>query len=147
MGDNKKCAICLGPIEMGQGHAIVTLECSHSFHSTCIGNSGVTYDSYLCPVCQAEWNDILPSTFPNSNTIINSGSSQIRSIKFLNPRSQFTVVLCMSQNQCDFLMMNCCLWSLVIHLLTCRLSELRSFRSGSLYLPWNLFLNLLFLLK
>lgn len=62
-------------MEKGQGQAVVTLECAHSFNSSCIGNSGVTYDNYLCPICPPEFNDILPSTVPNSNTIINGGSS------------------------------------------------------------------------
>ncbi|XP_073285177.1 E3 ubiquitin-protein ligase WAV3-like [Primulina huaijiensis] len=57
-------------MERGKGQAVVTLECAHSFHSSCVGNSGVTYDNYLCPVCPAEWNDV-----PNSNTITDSNSS------------------------------------------------------------------------
>ncbi|XP_073024495.1 E3 ubiquitin-protein ligase WAV3-like [Primulina eburnea] len=45
-------------------------ECAHSFHSSCVGNSGVACDNYLCPVCLAEWNDV-----PNSNTVTDSNSS------------------------------------------------------------------------
>ncbi|KAL3838252.1 hypothetical protein ACJIZ3_022843 [Penstemon smallii] len=51
------CAICLGSVETGQGQAIFTAECSHSFHFGCIQNN-VTQGNYICPVCRAKWNDV-----------------------------------------------------------------------------------------
>ncbi|KAL0298991.1 UNVERIFIED_CONTAM: E3 ubiquitin-protein ligase WAV3 [Sesamum radiatum] len=66
------CAICLGSVETGQGQAIFTAECSHSFHFACIGNS-VTHGNHLCPVCRARWKD-LPFVMPNFNPNANNSS-------------------------------------------------------------------------
>ncbi|KAL7109660.1 hypothetical protein ACP275_06G188100 [Erythranthe tilingii] len=55
--DKKICAICLGSVETGQGQAIFTAECSHSFHFTCIGKS-VTHGNHLCPICRATWHNL-----------------------------------------------------------------------------------------
>ncbi|KAI3473396.1 hypothetical protein Pfo_031425 [Paulownia fortunei] len=51
----KTCAICLGSVETGQGQAIFTAECFHSFHFGFIGNT-VTHGNYICPVCHATLN-------------------------------------------------------------------------------------------
>lgn len=58
----KTCAICLGSLETGQGQAIFTAECSHSFHFGCISNS-VSHGNLLCPICRATWKD-LPFLMP-----------------------------------------------------------------------------------
>ncbi|GFQ04464.1 uncharacterized protein sll0103 [Phtheirospermum japonicum] len=65
----KACAICLGNVRNGQGQAIFTAECSHSFHFSCIANS-VRHGHYLCPICRCKWKEIpfqMPTT-PNNNT-------------------------------------------------------------------------------
>ncbi|PIN24430.1 hypothetical protein CDL12_02834 [Handroanthus impetiginosus] len=67
--ENKTCAICLGNMETGQGQAIFTAECSHSFHFGCI-SINIQHGNYLCPICRAAWND-LPFVIPNSNAIAN----------------------------------------------------------------------------
>lgn len=41
----------------GQGHAIFTAECSHSFHYSCI-TSNVKHGNRICPVCRAKWKEI-----------------------------------------------------------------------------------------
>ncbi|KAG8380579.1 hypothetical protein BUALT_Bualt06G0030200 [Buddleja alternifolia] len=69
----KTCAICLGSVETGQGQAIFTAECSHSFHFGCITDS-ISHGNYLCPVCRAKWNH-LPFIFPNFNTNVNNNST------------------------------------------------------------------------
>ncbi|KAI8524056.1 hypothetical protein RHMOL_Rhmol13G0119500 [Rhododendron molle] len=51
------CAICLTTMKPGQGHAIFTAECSHSFHFHCI-TSNVSHGNQSCPVCRAEWKEI-----------------------------------------------------------------------------------------
>ncbi|KAK7272162.1 hypothetical protein RJT34_28593 [Clitoria ternatea] len=51
------CAICLNTMKPGQGHAIFTAECSHSFHFQCI-TSNVKYGNQICPVCRAKWKEI-----------------------------------------------------------------------------------------
>ncbi|XP_022873551.1 uncharacterized protein LOC111392433 isoform X2 [Olea europaea var. sylvestris] len=59
----KTCAICLGNVKAGQGQAIFTAECSHTFHFRCIANS-VRHGNYLCPICRSKWKEI-PFQLPN----------------------------------------------------------------------------------
>ncbi|MED6158034.1 hypothetical protein PIB30_028962 [Stylosanthes scabra] len=51
------CAICLNTMKPGQGHAIFTAECCHSFHFHCI-TSNVKHGNQICPVCRAKWKEI-----------------------------------------------------------------------------------------
>ncbi|KAJ6432874.1 hypothetical protein OIU84_019998 [Salix udensis] len=44
-------------MKQGDGHAIFTAECSHSFHFHCI-SSNVKHGNQLCPVCRAKWKEI-----------------------------------------------------------------------------------------
>ncbi|CAL9244399.1 unnamed protein product [Arabidopsis halleri] len=60
----KTCAICLTAMKAGQGHAIFTAECSHSFHFQCI-TTNVKHGNQICPVCRAKWNEI-PLQSPNA---------------------------------------------------------------------------------
>ncbi|XP_059625017.1 E3 ubiquitin-protein ligase WAV3-like [Cornus florida] len=53
----KTCAICLTRVKPGQGQAIFTAECSHSFHFSCIASS-VKHGNHLCPICRSKWKDI-----------------------------------------------------------------------------------------
>ncbi|KAJ6819363.1 uncharacterized protein M6B38_402790 [Iris pallida] len=53
----RTCAICLGVMKAGQGHAIFTAECSHTFHFHCIA-SNVKHGNQVCPVCRAKWKEI-----------------------------------------------------------------------------------------
>lgn len=53
----KICAICLGTMKPGHGHAIFTAECSHSFHFHCIA-SNVKHGRQSCPVCRASWKEV-----------------------------------------------------------------------------------------
>ncbi|CAN8244350.1 unnamed protein product [Cochlearia groenlandica] len=53
----KTCAICLTSMKPGQGHAIFTAECSHSFHFHCIATN-VKHGNQMCPVCRAKWTEI-----------------------------------------------------------------------------------------
>ncbi|WVZ02850.1 hypothetical protein V8G54_023656 [Vigna mungo] len=59
------CAICLYTMKPGQGHAIFTAECSHSFHFHCI-TSNVKHGNQICPVCRAKWKEV-PFQSPTSN--------------------------------------------------------------------------------
>ncbi|XP_010483723.1 PREDICTED: uncharacterized protein LOC104762178 isoform X1 [Camelina sativa] len=62
----KTCAICLTTMKAGQGHAIFTAECSHSFHFHCI-TTNVKHGNQICPVCRAKWNEI-PVQSPNAKS-------------------------------------------------------------------------------
>ncbi|CAK9136103.1 unnamed protein product [Ilex paraguariensis] len=62
----KTCSICLASMKRGDGHAIFTAECSHSFHFHCIA-SNVKHGNQICPVCRANWKEIplqVPSLDP-----------------------------------------------------------------------------------
>ncbi|KAL2539779.1 Zinc finger (C3HC4-type RING finger) family protein [Abeliophyllum distichum] len=59
----KTCSICLASMRRGEGHAIFTAECSHSFHFHCI-TSNVKHGNQICPVCRAKWKEI-PSQSPS----------------------------------------------------------------------------------
>ncbi|KAL2548923.1 Zinc finger (C3HC4-type RING finger) family protein [Forsythia ovata] len=63
--NNKMCAFCSNNVATGQGQAIFTAECSHSFHFSCVGNS-VSNGNYTCPICHVKWN-YFPFTMPNFN--------------------------------------------------------------------------------
>ncbi|KAJ4910965.1 Zinc finger (C3HC4-type RING finger) family protein [Raphanus sativus] len=68
----KTCAICLTAMKAGQGHAIFTAECSHSFHFHCI-TTNVKHGNQICPVCRAKWNEVpLQSTNPKSKSPVAS---------------------------------------------------------------------------
>ncbi|KAK9158418.1 hypothetical protein Scep_004992 [Stephania cephalantha] len=53
----KTCAICLGTMKPGHGHALFTAECSHTFHFNCIA-SNVKHGNHICPVCRAKWKEV-----------------------------------------------------------------------------------------
>ncbi|XP_047082889.1 E3 ubiquitin-protein ligase WAV3-like [Lolium rigidum] len=53
----KTCAICLTIMKPGQGHALFTAECSHTFHFHCIA-ANVKHGSNNCPVCRTEWKEL-----------------------------------------------------------------------------------------
>lgn len=55
--NKKTCSICLATMKCGDGHAIFTAECSHSFHFHCIA-SNVKHGNQICPVCRAKWKEI-----------------------------------------------------------------------------------------
>ncbi|KAL1345473.1 hypothetical protein HN51_019203 [Arachis hypogaea] len=59
------CAICLKSMKPGQGHAIFTAECTHTFHFHCI-TSNVKHGNQICPICRANWKEV-PFQSPSSN--------------------------------------------------------------------------------
>ncbi|KAH9609085.1 hypothetical protein KSS87_021845 [Heliosperma pusillum] len=67
------CSICLTSLKPGEGHAIFTAECSHSFHFQCI-TSNVDHGNHMCPVCRASWKEI-PLKTPNTDSV--PGKSRI----------------------------------------------------------------------
>ncbi|CAD5196932.1 unnamed protein product [Musa acuminata subsp. malaccensis] len=71
----KTCAICLGSMKVGDGHALFTAECSHKFHFHCI-TSNVKHGNYVCPLCKATWKEIpfqgsLSSEHPHGRARVN----------------------------------------------------------------------------
>lgn len=51
------CSICLESMNPGQGQALFTAECSHTFHFSCIA-SNVRHGNQICPICRATWKDL-----------------------------------------------------------------------------------------
>ncbi|CAK8536220.1 unnamed protein product [Lathyrus sativus] len=68
------CAICLNAMKPGQGQAIFTAECSHSFHFQCI-TSNVRHGNQVCPVCRAKWKEV---PFQNNASNVSHDASQPR---------------------------------------------------------------------
>ncbi|KAG6531343.1 E3 ubiquitin-protein ligase WAV3-like [Zingiber officinale] len=71
----RTCAICLGSMKTGHGHALFTAECSHMFHFHCI-TSNVNHGNLVCPLCKATWKEIpfqgpLSSDHPRGRTRVN----------------------------------------------------------------------------
>ncbi|OVA20308.1 zinc finger protein [Macleaya cordata] len=65
-------------MEPGQGTALFTAECSHSFHFNCI-TSYVKHGNQICPICRAQWKDM---PFHNPTT---SDLSHGTEINIINP--------------------------------------------------------------
>ncbi|CAI9758447.1 unnamed protein product [Fraxinus pennsylvanica] len=53
-----RCGICLQNIKTGQGTAIFTAECSHSFHFPCIAVHVKKQGSLTCPICNSAWKEL-----------------------------------------------------------------------------------------
>ncbi|CAH8386584.1 unnamed protein product [Eruca vesicaria subsp. sativa] len=53
----KECAICLDEMKKGDGKAIFTAECSHSFHFDCI-TTNVKHGNRICPLCRTHWKQL-----------------------------------------------------------------------------------------
>lgn len=66
---SKKCTICLASMKRGEGQAIFTAECSHSFHFQCIA-SNVKHGNQICPVCRTKWNQIPLQVPPAASPIM-----------------------------------------------------------------------------
>ncbi|KAJ8540239.1 hypothetical protein K7X08_030158 [Anisodus acutangulus] len=84
----KTCSICLASMKRGDGHAIFTAECSHSFHFQCIA-SNVKHGNQVCPVCRAEWKEI-PLPFPSLDPPI--GRARVNPIDWPQNNPLMTVI-------------------------------------------------------
>ncbi|KAL8172068.1 hypothetical protein V2J09_023872 [Rumex salicifolius] len=80
------CGVCLQSVKTGQGMAIYTAECSHSFHFPCITQLVRKQGSMVCPVCNFIWKEVplLFQQLPEHNgvvekTITTSSTSATRS--------------------------------------------------------------------
>lgn len=75
-------------MKTGQGHAIFTAECSHSFHFHCI-TSNVKHGNQVCPVCRAKWKEI-PFQSPASD--LSRGISRINPVGWPQDDAWMTVL-------------------------------------------------------
>ncbi|GMI86547.1 embryo sac development arrest 40 [Hibiscus trionum] len=53
-----RCGICLESVKTGQGTAIFTAECSHSFHFHCVAAHIRKQQVLICPVCSTTWKEL-----------------------------------------------------------------------------------------
>ncbi|KAK8673018.1 hypothetical protein V6N13_111374 [Hibiscus sabdariffa] len=53
-----RCGICLESVKTGQGTAIFTAECSHSFHFHCVAAHIRKRQLLICPVCSTTWKEL-----------------------------------------------------------------------------------------
>lgn len=53
------CGICTQRVKTGEGKAIFTAECSHTFHFPCIAAHVQKEQTLTCPVCSTNWNNDL----------------------------------------------------------------------------------------
>ncbi|XP_047333678.1 E3 ubiquitin-protein ligase WAVH1 [Impatiens glandulifera] len=53
-----RCGICFHSVKSGQGTAIFTAECSHSFHFPCIASQVKKQGNLSCPVCCSIWKEL-----------------------------------------------------------------------------------------
>ncbi|KHN38915.1 Hypothetical protein glysoja_014907 [Glycine soja] len=72
-----RCGICMQSARSGQGTAIFTAECSHTFHFPCIVKK---HPIVTCPVCNTSWKE-LPVLSINNN---NNDKSDKRGFKVYN---------------------------------------------------------------
>lgn len=75
-------------MKRGDGQAIFTAECSHSFHFHCIA-SNVKHGNQICPVCRAKWNEI-PLKGPNLDPP--PGRARINPVDWSQNNALMTVV-------------------------------------------------------
>ncbi|KAL3504992.1 hypothetical protein ACH5RR_034833 [Cinchona calisaya] len=52
------CGVCMQSVKTGQGMAIYTAECSHTFHFPCIATHVKKQSTLFCPVCNSSWKDV-----------------------------------------------------------------------------------------
>ncbi|KAK2993118.1 hypothetical protein RJ640_021790, partial [Escallonia rubra] len=84
----KTCSICLATMKRGDGHAIFTAECAHSFHFHCIA-SNVKHGNQICPVCRAKWKEI-PLQSPNLDPL--PGRARINPVDWPHNDALMTVI-------------------------------------------------------
>ncbi|CAA0839676.1 Zinc finger (C3HC4-type RING finger) family protein [Striga hermonthica] len=53
-----RCGVCLQSVKTGQGTAIFTAECGHSFHFPCITAHMEKRGSLTCPICSVTWKEM-----------------------------------------------------------------------------------------
>ncbi|RAL46639.1 unnamed protein product [Cuscuta campestris] len=53
-----RCGICAKTVKSGQGTAIFTAECSHSFHFPCVAAHVKKQGRLVCPICSSNWREL-----------------------------------------------------------------------------------------
>ncbi|XP_027361879.1 E3 ubiquitin-protein ligase WAVH1-like isoform X1 [Abrus precatorius] len=62
-----RCGICMQSVKSGQGTAIFTAECSHTFHFPCIATHAKKHPVLVCPVCSTSWKELPVLSIHNDN--------------------------------------------------------------------------------
>ncbi|GAU32946.1 hypothetical protein TSUD_153630 [Trifolium subterraneum] len=72
------CGICTQSVKTGEGKAIFTSECSHTFHFPCIAAHVKKQQIITCPVCGINWNDLQPEKTAEENTKQNVKTTSLK---------------------------------------------------------------------
>ncbi|XP_022132491.1 uncharacterized protein LOC111005335, partial [Momordica charantia] len=85
-----RCGICLQSVKRGQGTAIFTSECSHSFHFPCISAHIKKHRTVACPVCSSIWNEapLLDTHNPQKQPIQTEKTRGVESVKLGDLKSK-----------------------------------------------------------
>ncbi|CAL0314140.1 unnamed protein product [Lupinus luteus] len=82
-----RCGVCMQSVKSGQGTAIFTAECSHTFHFPCIVTHAKKNPIVTCPVCSTCWKELLVSEIHSEKiTTVEDKNKDIkmRSLKVYN---------------------------------------------------------------
>ncbi|OVA07324.1 zinc finger protein [Macleaya cordata] len=79
------CGICLQSMKTGQGTAIFTAECSHSFHFPCIAAHVRKHGILVCPVCSANWREVPLLALHKNQKPEEEDESRKENVKFESP--------------------------------------------------------------
>ncbi|KAL8044702.1 hypothetical protein ABFX02_08G062600 [Erythranthe guttata] len=58
LSKQSRCGICLQGVKAGEGTAILTAECGHSFHFPCLSGQMKKQACLTCPVCSVTWKEM-----------------------------------------------------------------------------------------
>ncbi|OIV93013.1 hypothetical protein TanjilG_20675 [Lupinus angustifolius] len=82
-----RCGVCMQSVKSGQGTAILTTECSHTFHFPCIVTHAKKNPIATCPVCSTCWKELLVSEIHSEKKITaveEKNNDKTRSLKVYN---------------------------------------------------------------
>lgn len=68
-------------MKAGQGTAIFTAECSHSFHFPCVAAHVKKNQILVCPVCSTGWKDLPLLSIHHSHTTTKTEASKLKDVK------------------------------------------------------------------
>ncbi|KAL5556661.1 hypothetical protein UlMin_038897 [Ulmus minor] len=83
-----RCGICLQSVKAGQGTAIFTAECSHSFHFPCIAAHVKKNQILVCPVCSTSWKELPLLSIHHAQTTQNLTNKTIETSKLKDVKTK-----------------------------------------------------------
>ncbi|CAH9105451.1 unnamed protein product [Cuscuta europaea] len=81
-----RCGICSRTVKSGQGTAIFTAECSHSFHFPCVAAHVKKQGSLICPICCSTWKELPVLSLHDEEMKILEVEMEERTIRQVTPK-------------------------------------------------------------